>query len=79
MSGNKRFFLPLGATFGALAIIMTWYGLSFVMGGGGRHAYASGESNKVAALYVLFAVNIGWATLAILRYAIQRRLTRKAQ
>ena len=79
MSGNKRFFLPLGATFGALAIIMTWYGLSFVMGGGGRHAYASGESNKVAALYVLFAVNIAWAALATIRYAVQRKIARKAQ
>ncbi|MBR4752361.1 MAG: cytochrome c biogenesis protein CcsA [Thermoguttaceae bacterium] len=68
ISGGKRFVLALGANFGALAIIMTWYGLSFVMGGGGRHAYASGESNKIAALYILFAVNILWAVLAILRY-----------
>ncbi len=79
MTGNRRFFLPLGATFGALAIIMTWYGLSFVMGGGGRHAYASGESNKVTALYILFAVNIGWAALATVRYAVQRKLIRKTK
>ncbi|MBQ5366747.1 MAG: cytochrome c biogenesis protein CcsA, partial [Thermoguttaceae bacterium] len=77
ISGGKRFVMALGANFGALAIIMTWYGLSFVMGGGGRHAYASGESNKIAVLYILFAVNIGWACLAIARYWFERARRRK--
>lgn len=72
ISGGKRFVLALGANFGALAIIMTWYGLSFIMGGGGRHSYASGESNKIVVLYALFAINIAWSLLAIVRYAIER-------
>ena len=72
LSGRNRFILSLGATFGALAIIMTWYGLSFVMGGGGRHAYTSGESNKVAVLYILFAANIVWALAALARYYVEK-------
>ena len=65
-----RFGLAVGATLGALAIVMTWYGLSFVMGGGGRHSYASGESNKVAVLYLLFAANILWTLVATVRYQL---------
>ena len=63
-----NFGLAVGATLGALAIVMTWYGLSFVMGGGGRHSYAAGESNKVAVLYLLFAANILWTIVATVRY-----------
>jgi ABC-type transport system involved in cytochrome c biogenesis permease subunit len=74
LSGRNRFVLSFGATFGALAIIMTWYGLSFVMGGGGRHAYTGGESNKVAVLYALFAANILWALAAAVRYSFQRTI-----
>ena len=72
LSGRNRFVLAIGATVGALAIIMTWYGLSFVMGGGGRHAYTAGESNKVAVLYILFAANILWTLLAIVRYYAEK-------
>ncbi len=68
-----RFELAVGATLGALAIIMTWYGLSFAMGGGGRHSYAAGESNKVAVLYVLFAANLAWAFVATVRYRFEKR------
>ncbi|MBR4834455.1 MAG: cytochrome c biogenesis protein CcsA [Thermoguttaceae bacterium] len=68
-----RFELAVGATLGALAIIMTWYGLSFAMGGGGRHSYAAGESNKVAILYVLFAANLVWAFVATIRYRFEKR------
>lgn len=68
-----RFELSIGATLGALAIITTWYGLSFVMGGGGRHSYAAGESNKVAVLYVLFAANLAWALVATIRYRFEKR------
>lgn len=67
-----NFGLAVGATLGALAIVMTWYGLSFVMGGGGRHSYAAGESNKVAVLYLLFAANILWTLLATVRYQLAR-------
>jgi cytochrome c biogenesis factor len=67
-----RFGLAVGATLGALAIVMTWYGLSFVMGGGGRHSYAAGESNKVAVLYLLFAANILWTLVATVRYQLAK-------
>ena len=67
-----NFGLAVGATLGALAIVMTWYGLSFVMGGGGRHSYAAGESNKVAVLYLLFAANLLWTLVATARYQIAK-------
>ncbi|MBR5243744.1 MAG: cytochrome c biogenesis protein CcsA, partial [Thermoguttaceae bacterium] len=67
-----NFGLSVGATLGALAIITTWYGLSFVMGGGGRHSYAAGESNKVAVLYLLFAANILWTLVATVRYQLAK-------
>ncbi len=67
-----RFGLAVGATLGALAIVMTWYGLSFVMGGGGRHSYAAGESNKVAVLYLLFAANLLWTFVATVRYQLAK-------
>ncbi len=76
---GKRFGLAVGATLGALAVVTTWYGLSFVMGGGGRHAYAAGESNKVAVLYVAFALNVGWAALATARYAFEKSRRKAAQ
>ncbi len=67
-----RFGLAVGATLGALAIVTTWYGLSFVMGGGGRHSYAAGESNKVAVLYLLFAANLLWTFVATVRYQLAK-------
>ena len=51
---------------------MTWYGLSFIMGGGGRHAYTGGESNKVAVLYALLAINIVWCLVASARYYFEK-------
>ena len=79
LSGRSRFALSFGATIGALAIIMTWYGLSFVMGGGGRHAYTGGESNKVAVLYILFAANIIWALVALARYWVEKARRRNKE
>lgn len=68
-----NFGLAVGATLGALAIVTTWYGLSFVMGGGGRHSYAAGESNKVAVLYLLFAANLLWTLVATVRYQLVKQ------
>lgn len=79
LSGGKKFALSIGAAVGALAIIMTWYGLSFVMGGGGRHTYAAGESNKVVVLYALFAANLGWAALGAARYYFERIRRRRLE
>ncbi|MDO5552311.1 MAG: cytochrome c biogenesis protein CcsA [Planctomycetia bacterium] len=64
---NDLFSLAAGSALGALAIIMTWYGLSFVLGGGGRHAYTGGESTKTGILIILLTVNIVWVLLATFR------------
>ena len=61
---RSNFGLAVGGVVGAMAIIMTWYGLSFVFGGGGRHAYTGGESNKELILYSLLAANILLAVAA---------------
>lgn len=69
------FGLAAGAVLGAFAIIMTWYGLSFVFGGGGRHAYVSGESQKTLALFGLLAANLVWTFLAWCRLGKSTRST----
>lgn len=55
---QKGLTLPLGGILGGLSILMTWYGLSFVFGGGGRHSYAAGQSSRTAVLWTLIAVNL---------------------
>ena len=52
-----------GGILGAMAIIMTWYGLSFVFGAGGRHSYAAGEATRTMVMYILIAVNLFIAVL----------------
>ena len=52
-----------GGILGAMAIIMTWYGLSFVFGAGGRHSYATGEATRTMVMYILIAVNLFIAVL----------------
>ncbi|MDO5581491.1 MAG: cytochrome c biogenesis protein CcsA [Planctomycetia bacterium] len=63
-----RFGLTIGAVLGMFAIIMTGYGLSFVFGGGGRHAYTGGESSKTAILYAALLGNLIWSILASIQY-----------
>jgi len=67
-----QFGLTIGAVLGMLAIIMTWYGLSFVFGGGGRHAYVAGESSKTVVLYLLILGNVLWSLLVTIRYSLQK-------
>ena len=75
--GRQGLSLPLGGLLGGLSIVMTWYGLSFVFGGGGRHSYAAGQSSRTAVLYILIAANLlyglaAWVVLRIRkRYAEQ--------
>ena len=72
-AGVMRVFgLALGGLLGGLSIIMTWYGLSFVFGGGGRHSYAAGESNKTMILFLLIGINLLFAFVALLRYFFSR-------
>lgn len=68
----RQFGLAVGTMLGAFAIIMTWYGLSFIFGGGGRHAYVSGESGKTMILYGLLLANLIWTLLATCRYMFVR-------
>ncbi len=68
-----RFGMTIGAVTGAFAIIMTWYGLSFVFGGGGRHAYVSGQSTKTVILCVLVLTNIVLMIPPALVYRIKHR------
>ena len=69
--------LPLGGLLGGLSILMTWYGLSFVFGGGGRHSYAAGESNRTAVLYILVAANLIYGMAAWSVFQIRKRRARR--
>lgn len=68
-----RFGLTIGAVAGAFAIIMTWYGLSFVFGGGGRHAYVSGQSTKTMILCALLITNVLLMIPPAIVYRIKHR------
>jgi ABC-type transport system involved in cytochrome c biogenesis permease subunit len=63
-----NFGLTAGTVFGATAIIMSWYGVNFVLGKG-LHSYGFGESSQ-GQWYVLIAVLLNWGFLgmAALRY-----------
>ena len=65
--------LPLGGILGGLSILMTWYGLSFVFGGGGRHSYAAGQSSRTAVLWTLIAVNLIYGAGAWIVWKIRVR------
>ena len=75
--GRRGLSLPLGGLLGGLSILMTWYGLSFVFGGGGRHSYAAGESNRTAILYVLVAANLIYGMAAWSVFQIRKRRARR--
>ncbi|MGI5831799.1 MAG: cytochrome c biogenesis protein [Thermoguttaceae bacterium] len=70
---RRGLILPLGGLLGGLSILMTWYGLSFVFSGGGRHSYAAGESSRTMVLYILFAVNLLYGFSAWVVWFIRKR------
>ena len=73
--GRRGLSLPLGGLLGGLSILMTWYGLSFVFGGGGRHSYAAGQSSRTAVLYILVAVNLIYGVAAWSVFRIRKHRT----
>jgi len=67
--------VAIGAVFGAIAIIMTWYGFNFVFKVG-RHAYGQGDSSLATYIVLGFIiVNIVWTMFAVGRYAIESKLS----
>ena len=70
-----NFGLAVGSVVGFTAIVMTWYGLNYVLPGG-LHTYGRGEGGI---LYVGAAVLCNWllAAAAVVRYNIQARRARK--
>jgi ABC-type transport system involved in cytochrome c biogenesis permease subunit len=70
-----NFGLAVGSVVGFTAIVMTWYGLNYVLPGG-LHTYGRGEGGI---LYVGAAVLCNWllAAAAVVRYNVQARRARK--
>jgi len=65
-----NFGLTAGTVFGATAIIMSWYGVNFVLGKG-LHSYGFGESSQ-GQWYVLVAVLLNWGFLGMAAFRYQR-------
>jgi len=62
----------LGAFGGSTVIIMTWYGINFILKSG-RHAYGSGNSNAPTIFLLVFiTVHLLWGSFVILRMIWQR-------
>ncbi len=58
----------VGALFGSIAVIFTWYGINFMFKGS-VHSYGSGSSGNATLFMVVFmALNILWGCLALFRY-----------
>ena len=63
-----EFGVAIGAVFGAIAIVMTWYGFNFVFNVG-RHAYGHGDSTWATNFLLGFiVVNLAFCTIASCRY-----------
>jgi len=68
------FGLMLGAQFGAIAIIMTWYGANVIFKSG-RHAYGGADTSFATWLVIGFiAANLLWGFLAVLRLILQKTI-----
>ncbi|MDO4570809.1 MAG: cytochrome c biogenesis protein CcsA [Planctomycetia bacterium] len=65
-----EFTLAIGAILGALAIIMAWYGVNYVLGST-LHGYGSGQGSLTFAL-VLGGTNLALVLGAIARYLIEK-------
>jgi len=62
----------LGAQFGSIAIIMTWYGAN-VLFKNSRHAYGGADTSfETKLLLVFIAVNLIWGLLAVFRLIVQK-------
>ena len=66
-----EFGITIGAVFGAIAIVMTWYGFNFVFNMG-RHAYGHGDSSWATNFLLGFIiVNLLWCMIAVFRYMLE--------
>ena len=60
--------VTVGALFGSVAVIFTWYGINFMFKGS-VHSYGSGAGGHATVFMVSFiAMNILWGGLALFRY-----------
>ncbi len=63
-----EFGVAIGAVFGGIAIVMTWYGFNFVFSMG-RHSYGHGDSSWATYFLLTFIiVNLLWTMCAVVRY-----------
>ena len=66
-----QFGIVLGGLFGSVAVIMTWYGINFVMNAG-KHAYGGGTATNATILLIVFIlVNLLWGAVAMVRYGAE--------
>ena len=63
---NRALTLTLGSVSGALAILMAWYGVNYLLGSA-MHGYASGSGGLAPAI-AFFCANVAFASLAVIRY-----------
>ena len=63
-----QFGIVIGGLFGSFAVIMTWYGINFVLSAG-KHAYGGGTASNATILLIVFViVNMVWGAAAMGRY-----------
>ncbi len=66
------FGVMLGAQFGSIAIIMTWYGANVIFKGS-RHAYGGTDTSfETFVLLIFITVNLVWGFLAVFRLIVQK-------
>ena len=69
-----NFGIMLGALFGSIAIIMTWYGANVIFKSG-RHAYGGADTSFETKVVIAFIiVNLCWGFFAILRLVAQKAI-----
>ena len=63
--------IAIGGLFGVIAVIMTWYGINFVMSAG-KHAYGGGTAANATFLLIAFVLmNLLWGAVAMTRYGAE--------
>ena len=65
---NRDMTMALTSVFGALAILMAWYGVNYLLGSA-MHGYASGSGGLVPAL-AFAGANVVLTVMALIRYGI---------
>ena len=65
---NRDMTMALTSVFGALAILMAWYGVNYLLGSA-MHGYASGSGGLVPAL-AFTGANVVLTVMALIRYGL---------